>query len=160
MVIICIVHLCNQFPSPMHLLDLSVLAVCRWLSLRLTICVFTFGIVVSFQMDYEILTLLSTGWVHWVANQDHVFHTDVVCNIRFTVSDSSNLSINGLSLVIKIVFPMRYIYINIYIKLLKQGFLLVKLKSSLPKFYSRYHDFINRYRIYVLQMTMDMFHLS
>jgi hypothetical protein len=61
MVVICIVYPCDQFPSPMHLLDLSVLAVCRWLSLRLTICVFTFGITISFQMDYNILTLLATG---------------------------------------------------------------------------------------------------
>ena len=32
-------------------------------------------------------------------------------------------------------------------KLLNQGFLLVKLKSSLWKFYCRHHDFVNRYRI-------------
>ena len=47
-------------------------------------------------------------------------------------------------------------------KLLNQGFLLVKLKSSLRKFYGRHHDLVDRYGIYVLQMTMDtcMFHLS
>ena len=41
-----------------------------------------------------------------------------------------------------------------------QGFLLVKLKSSLRKFYGRNHDLIDRYGISVSQMTTDMFHLS
>ena len=45
-------------------------------------------------------------------------------------------------------------------KLLNQGFLLVKLKSSLPKFYGRLHDLFDRYGISVSQMTTDMFHLS
>jgi hypothetical protein len=44
-------------------------------------------------------------------------------------------------------------------KLLNQGFLLVKLKSSLRKFYGRHHDLVDRYGIYVSQMTTDMFHL-
>jgi hypothetical protein len=45
-------------------------------------------------------------------------------------------------------------------KLLNQGFLLVKLKSSLRKCYGRHHDLIDRYGISVSQMTTDMFHLS
>jgi hypothetical protein len=45
-------------------------------------------------------------------------------------------------------------------KLLIQGFLLVKLKSSLRKFYGRRHDLVDRYGISVSQMTTDMFHLS
>ena len=45
-------------------------------------------------------------------------------------------------------------------KLLNQGLLLVKLKSSLPKFYGRHHDLVNRYGISVSQMIKDMFHLS
>ena len=45
-------------------------------------------------------------------------------------------------------------------KLLNQGFLLVKLKSSLREFYSRHHDLVDRYGISVLQMTTDMIHLS
>ena len=45
-------------------------------------------------------------------------------------------------------------------KLLNQWFLLVKLKSSLPKFYSRDHYLVDRYGISVSQMTTDMFHLS
>jgi hypothetical protein len=45
-------------------------------------------------------------------------------------------------------------------KLLHQGFLLVKLKSSLQKFYGRHHDFVDHYGISVSQMTMDMLHLS
>ena len=45
-------------------------------------------------------------------------------------------------------------------KLLNQGFLLVKLKSSLRKFCGRHHDLVDRYRISASQMTTDMFHLS
>ena len=45
-------------------------------------------------------------------------------------------------------------------KLLNQGFLLVKLKSRLRKFYGRHHDLVDRYGISVSQMTTDMFHLS
>ena len=45
-------------------------------------------------------------------------------------------------------------------KLLYQGFLLVKLKSSLQKFYGRHHDLVDRYGIYVSHLTTDMFHLS
>ena len=45
-------------------------------------------------------------------------------------------------------------------KPLNQGFLLVKLKSSLRKFYGRHHDLVDRYRISLSQMTTDMFHLS
>ena len=44
-------------------------------------------------------------------------------------------------------------------KLLNQGFLLVKLKSSLRKFYGRHHDLVDHYGISVSQMTMNMFHL-
>ena len=45
-------------------------------------------------------------------------------------------------------------------KLLNQGFLLVKLKSSLRKFYGPHHDLVDRYGISVSQMTTDMFHSS
>jgi hypothetical protein len=45
-------------------------------------------------------------------------------------------------------------------KLLNHGFLLVKLKSSLRKFYGSHHDLVDRYGISVSQMTTDMFHLS
>jgi hypothetical protein len=40
-------------------------------------------------------------------------------------------------------------------KLLEQEFLLVKLKSSLRKLYGRQHDLVDRYVIYVSQMTTD-----
>jgi hypothetical protein len=40
-------------------------------------------------------------------------------------------------------------------KLLNQGFLLVKLKSSLRKFYVRHYDWADRDGIYVSQMTTD-----
>jgi hypothetical protein len=45
-------------------------------------------------------------------------------------------------------------------KLLNQGFLLIKLKSSLRQFYGRHHDLVDRYGISMSQMTTDMFHLS
>ena len=45
-------------------------------------------------------------------------------------------------------------------KLLNQGFLLVKLKSLLLKLYGSHHHLVDRYGIYVSQVTMDMFHLS
>ena len=45
-------------------------------------------------------------------------------------------------------------------KLLNQGFLLVKLKELLRKFYGRHHDLVDRYGISVSQITTDMFHLS
>ena len=41
-----------------------------------------------------------------------------------------------------------------------QGFIGVKLKSSLRKFYCRYHNVVNRYGISVSQMTSDMLYLS
>ena len=44
-------------------------------------------------------------------------------------------------------------------KLLNQGFPLVKLKSSLRKYYGHLHDLVDCYGISVSQMTMDMFHL-
>ena len=42
-------------------------------------------------------------------------------------------------------------------KLLNQGFLLVKLKSSLRKFCGRHHYYVDRYGIAVSQMTTNMF---
>jgi hypothetical protein len=45
-------------------------------------------------------------------------------------------------------------------KKMNQGFLLVKLKSSLRKFYGRLYDLVDCYGMSVLQMTTDMFHLS
>ena len=43
--------------------------------------------------------------------------------------------------------------ISVIRKILNQGFLLVKLKSSLWKFYGLEHDLVNRYGISVSQMT-------
>jgi len=45
-------------------------------------------------------------------------------------------------------------------KLLNQGFLLLKLKSKLRRLCGRNHELVNRYGIYVSQMTTNMFHLS
>jgi len=45
-------------------------------------------------------------------------------------------------------------------KLLNQGLLLAMLKSSLPKFYGRHHDLVDRYGITMSQMITDIFHLS
>ena len=45
-------------------------------------------------------------------------------------------------------------------KLLHQGFLLVKLKSSLRKIFGHHHDLVDRYGISVSQIITDVFHLS
>ena len=45
-------------------------------------------------------------------------------------------------------------------KILNQGFLVDKLKSSLPRFYGRHHDLVNRQGVSVSQMTTDMFRLA
>lgn len=41
-------------------------------------------------------------------------------------------------------------------KLLKPGFLMVKLKSSFRKFCDHYHDFDNRKGLFVSQMTTNI----
>jgi hypothetical protein len=43
-------------------------------------------------------------------------------------------------------------------KLLNNGLVVVKLKSSLRKFYGHHHDLVDRYGISVSHMTTDMFH--
>ena len=45
-------------------------------------------------------------------------------------------------------------------RLLNQGLLVGKFKSSFQKFYDRQDDLVNRFRISVSQMTMYMFRLS
>ena len=50
--------------------------------------------------------------------------------------------------------------LQLIMKLLKQGFLVVKLKSSLRKFYVRHHDLVNHYGVAVSQMTTEIFCLS
>ena len=45
-------------------------------------------------------------------------------------------------------------------KLPNQEFLLIKLESSLRKFYGHHHDLVDRNGLSVPQMTTDMFHLS
>ena len=45
-------------------------------------------------------------------------------------------------------------------KLLNQGFILVRFKSSLWTFYGRHHHLVNRYGISVSRMITDMLHLS
>ena len=42
-------------------------------------------------------------------------------------------------------------------KLMEQGFLELKLKSSLRKFFGRHHDLVDAYDVSVSQMTIDMF---
>ena len=51
-------------------------------------------------------------------------------------------------------------WLLLIMKLVNQGFLVVKLKSSFRTFYGRHHDLVNRYGISVSQMTTDMFHWS
>ena len=45
-------------------------------------------------------------------------------------------------------------------KLLSQGFLAVKLKSSLRKFYGRHHELVDPYGVPISQMISDMLSLS
>ena len=45
-------------------------------------------------------------------------------------------------------------------KLLNQGFLLIKQKSSFRRFNDDHHDLVDRYEVCVSQMTTDMFHVS
>ena len=53
----------------------------------------------------------------------------------------------------------KYTYIhddnNISQKLLKQGYVTPRLKSSLKKFHGRNHNLLDRYEISMSQMTMD-----
>ena len=42
-------------------------------------------------------------------------------------------------------------------ELLNQGFLLIRLKPSLRKFYGGHNDLVDRYGISVSQMTTDMY---
>ena len=55
---------------------------------------------------------------------------------------------------LRIVYPL----LMLTRKLLNQGFLLAKSKSSPRTFYVRHHDLVDRYGISVSQMTTDMFH--
>jgi len=55
---------------------------------------------------------------------------------------------------------IEHVFIFIWITYKSQGFLLVKLKSLLRKLNRRHHDLVERYWIYVSQMTTDMSHLS
>ena len=41
-------------------------------------------------------------------------------------------------------------------KLLIQGYVAARLKSSLQRIYSRHHNFVDRYEISISQMTMDL----
>ena len=41
----------------------------------------------------------------------------------------------------------------------EQRFIVIKFKSSLRKFYGRYHDFVNRYGIFLSPIATDIFHL-
>ena len=45
-------------------------------------------------------------------------------------------------------------------EVLNQGIILVKLMVSFRKCYGRHHDLVDRYKIYVSQMTTNMLHLS
>ena len=42
------------------------------------------------------------------------------------------------------------------LKLLKQGNFAPKLKSSLRQFYGHHHDLVDRYKISISKMTMDL----
>jgi len=40
-------------------------------------------------------------------------------------------------------------------KLLKQGYVAHRLKSSLQRFYGRHHNLVDHYEIFIFQITMD-----
>ena len=63
---------------------------------------------------------------------------------------------------VKVPYPSHGSSIDSGMYELVLGLLLVKLKSSLRKFYGRHHgdDLVNRYGTSVSQMITDMFHLS
>jgi hypothetical protein len=41
-------------------------------------------------------------------------------------------------------------------KLLKQGYVAPRLKTLLQKLYGRHHNMIDRYKIFISQMTIDL----
>ena len=55
---------------------------------------------------------------------------------------------------------MKYIYISVNEEATEPRVQVVKLKSSLLKFYGRPHDMVNPYGIYVPQITKDLLRLS
>ena len=57
-------------------------------------------------------------------------------------------------------FTIYYHLLLLTRKLLNQGFLVVKLNSSLQKFCGCHHDLVNRYGVHMSQLTTYMFHLS
>jgi len=54
----------------------------------------------------------------------------------------------------------RGLLLTILMKVSNQGFLIIKLKSSLRKFHGRHHDMVQLYGASVSQMATNMFHLS
>jgi len=63
-------------------------------------------------------------------------------------------------LVASVIFSNLFLYWQYLTrKLLNQGFLLFKLKSSLRKFPVATNDLVDRYGISASQITTDMFHL-
>jgi hypothetical protein len=58
------------------------------------------------------------------------------------------------------IYPWLFVTLIFYNGQRNPGFLFVKLKSSLRTFYGRHHDFVDRYKISVSQITTDIFHLS
>jgi hypothetical protein len=45
-------------------------------------------------------------------------------------------------------------------KLLKQGYLAARVKSSLQKLYGLHHNLVDRYEISISEMTMDLFKMT
>ena len=88
-------------------------------------------------------------------------------NFPFICSNIPAAPVYGVSIYIDMIFKACGSYqdfldrgLLLTRKLLNRGFLLVKLKLSLRKFYRRHHDLVNPYGISVSQMTTDMFHFS
>ena len=97
-----------------------------------------------------------------VRTQRMRIHTNILPTLR-QMSNSNSSCIWSIYLSVDPIFQSLWFLLEIYLltrKPLNQGFLLVKLKSSLRSFYGRHHDLVNRYGVSVSQMTTDMFHLS
>ena len=97
-----------------------------------------------------------------VYDKRNAFNFPIV-NFPFTYSNIPTVHAYGVHLSVDPIFQNQDFLdrgLLLTSKLLNQGFLLVKLKSSLRTCYSRHHDLVNREGASVSQMTTDMFRLS
>ena len=114
------------------------------------------------------LEMDSEGWLRTKRHDKRDNFNFLIVNFPFICSNISTASAYGVYISKLIRYSRGYGSYQDFLgrgllltrKLLTQGFLLVKLKSSLRKFYGRHHDLFDRYGISVSQMISDMFHVS